>query len=106
MVPNSVAVDITRFVDSAQPGWVECVLRDAHGVTRTFVEKVPVVTTESLSELSTYPRRGLLACEVVTGQAMNDGSPLVQIDTSRPWGIESTDGTTKFMIRREQLLNE
>jgi len=56
--------------------------------------------------LSTYPRRGLLACEVVTGQAMNDGSPLVQIDTSRPWGIESTDGTTKFMIRREQLLNE
>jgi len=106
MVPNSVAVDITRFVDSAQPGWVECVLRDAHGVTWTFVEKVPVVTTESLSELSTYPRRGLLACEVVTGQAMNDGSPLVQIDTSRPWGIESTDGTTKLMIRREQLLNE
>jgi hypothetical protein len=38
---HSVSVDITKFVDAAQPGWVECVLRDAHGVAWTFVEKVP-----------------------------------------------------------------
>jgi hypothetical protein len=63
------------------------------------------VTDESLSELSTYPRRGSLACEVVTSHVNDDGSALVQIDTSRPWGIEASDETTKFMIRREQLLN-
>jgi hypothetical protein len=76
------------------------VLRDAHGVAWTFVEKAPVVTTESLSESSSFPRRGSLACEVVAAS----GGPLVEIDTSRPWGIEATDGTTKFVVHKEQLL--
>jgi hypothetical protein len=102
----SVSVAITKFVDSAQPGWVECVLRDAHGVAWTFVEKVPVVTTESLSESSAYPRTGSIACEVVGGRPPGAASALVQIDTSRPWGIEASDGTTKFTVQREQLVDE
>jgi hypothetical protein len=97
----SVAVDITRITDSSQPGWVECVLRDAQGVSWTFVEKVPVVTTENISESSPFPRRGSLACEVVAGGS----GELVEIDTSRPWGIEATDGTTKFVVNKEQLLD-
>ena len=100
----SVAVDITKHVDSSPPGWVECVLRDANGVAWTFVEKVPVVTTENLSESSAYPRGGKIACELVPDP---DGavSPLIQIDTSRPWGVEATDGTTTFTVRREQLVD-
>lgn len=102
---TSVAVDITRITDSSQPGWVECVLHDAHGVTWTFVEKAPVVTTENLTESSSFPRPGSLACEILAGKVTDGTSLLVEIDTSRPWGIEATDGTTKFVVRTEQLLD-
>lgn len=101
-----VRVAITKFVDSGQPGWVECVLRDAHGVAWTFVEKVPVVTTENLSASSAYPRTGAIACEVVGGLPSAAASALVQIETARPWGIEASDGTTQFTIQVEQLLDE
>ncbi|HEU0069571.1 MAG TPA: hypothetical protein VFQ26_10000 [Nitrospiraceae bacterium] len=98
---TSIAVDITRITDSSFPGWVECVLCDAHGVAWTFVEKVPFVTAENISESSSFPCRGSFACEVVSAS----GGALVEIDTSRPWGIEATDGTTKFVVHKEQLLD-
>lgn len=63
-VVQAVVVSIVRFVDGAFPGWVECVLRDAQGVSWTFVEKVPVVSAHPLDSASTYPQRGLIACEV------------------------------------------
>jgi hypothetical protein len=96
---TSVAVDIMRITDSSQPGWVECVLHDAHGVPWIFVEKVPVVTTENFSESSSFPRRGSFACEILVGKGTGGVSSLVEIDTSRPWGIEATDGTTKFCLQ-------
>ncbi|MDI1443615.1 hypothetical protein [Polyangium sp. 6x1] len=43
-----VEVQIVRFADDAQPGWVECHLLDAHGRRWAFLEKVPVVTTARL----------------------------------------------------------
>jgi hypothetical protein len=100
----SVTVDIVRFVDRDQPGWVECVLHDARGVAWTFVEKVPIVTAEYLDESSAYPCHGTIACEVVPNP---DGveSPMVRIDMSRPWGVESIDGTSTFTVRREQLVD-
>jgi hypothetical protein len=100
---QSVPVVIVKFIDSHQPCLVECVLHDASGVAWTIVEKVPVVTTENLNATSTYPREGSIACEVIEDELV--GSPLVRIDTSKPWGIEATDGTTTFVVRREQVQN-
>ena len=100
---TSVAVEITRYVDASFPGWVELVLRDARGAAWTFIEKVPVVSTESLTESSSFPRAGTIACEVVPTSSEAAGSGLVEIDTSRPLGIEAKDGTTRFLVRDSQL---
>jgi hypothetical protein len=39
---TAVKVEIVRFVDEHQPGFVEVALVDAAGRLHTFVEKVPV----------------------------------------------------------------
>lgn len=100
---TSVAVEITRYVDDHFPGWVEAVLVDAHGARWTFVEKVPMVSTESLTAASLYPCVGELDCEVVPGSSEAVASGLVEIDTSRPWGVEAKGGATRFVIRNSQL---
>ena len=100
---QTVAVEITKLVDSSFPGWVEFVLRDANGTVWTFVEKVPVVTEDNLSAESVYPRQAWLACEVLSNAGGSLPAHLVRIDTSRPWGIEAVDGTTVFTVRREQV---
>ena len=52
-------VQIARFFDSHQPGWVECEFVDAEGRGSLITEKVPVVTAEDLdadSEVITTAR--------------------------------------------------
>ncbi len=51
-----VRVEIVRFVDDSQPGWVECRLVDARGQEWLFVEKVPIVTSSDLTALTPYPQ--------------------------------------------------
>jgi hypothetical protein len=52
----AVTVQISRFVDEHQPGFVECILMDALGESHLFVEKVPVVSTDDLWSTSSYPQ--------------------------------------------------
>jgi hypothetical protein len=99
----TVAVEVTRFVDTSFPGWVEFVLLDAAGASWTFVDKVPVVTAEGLSEASDYPRRASIECEVVPDPSAARAAGLVTIDTSRPWGIETKDGISTFVVHQSQL---
>lgn len=95
---TGVCVEIRRYVDRDFPGWVECSLTDAHGREWLFVEKAPVVTTESVDAASNYPRPGFIGCEVLSRR---DG--LVVITTATPWGVEATTGETRFEVRDEQL---
>ena len=99
----AVAVEITRFVDGSFPGWVEFVLNDARGVTWVFVNKVPVVSAEDLTEASQCPRPATIECEVVADASESRAADLVTIDTLRPWGIESKDGISKFVVQQSQL---
>ena len=95
---DKVVVSIERLVDEHQPGFVECALIDALGNEHLFVEKVPVVTQESLCSNSAYPRLGLVACEVEAQWQETDGRWLVRINTQRPWSIESTEGESTFVV--------
>src|SRR5690242_7660783 len=61
-ITASVAVEIVRFVDARFPGWVEYVLHDALGAKWIFVDKVPVLSAEGLSEASGYPRPATIRC--------------------------------------------
>ena len=88
-----VAVQIVRYAEDSQPGWVECHLIDTHGRRWSFVEKVPVVTTAALDAVSAYPQPGFIACEVL-GKA----GGVARIDTTRPWGVESVEGETQFDV--------
>jgi hypothetical protein len=98
-----VRVRISRYVDAAQPGWVECRLVDALEYEHVFVEKVPVVTKAHLDAASSFPEAGYIACIVVGRNERDDGRQFVRIDTQTPWGIESTAGRSQFDVLSEQL---
>jgi len=99
----TVVIQIVRFVDEHQPGFVECSLVDAHGEQHLFIEKVPVVTTEDLWSSSTYPRPAAIACQVEREWTDEKGQALVQINTELPWHIESTTGVTRFTVLSTQV---
>ena len=98
-----VTVEISRYVDNSQPGWVECRLVDALGCEHVFVEKVPVVSTALLDDTTTYPQIGHIACTALARRMREDGRELVQIDTQTPFVIESTAGKSRFDVFPEQL---
>ena len=98
-----IEVEITRFVDASQPGFVECKLVDALGREHLFVEKVPVVTLEYLDASSRYPKQGVVACRIVEKKRV-DNRDVFRVNTEEPWGVESTAGEVEFDVFPEQLL--
>jgi hypothetical protein len=94
-----VRVQIVKHADDAQPGWVECQLTDASGHRWSFVEKAPLVTSLPLDASSPYPQPGVIACEII-----ERAGGMARIDTSRPWGVESVEGQTRFDVREDALL--
>jgi hypothetical protein len=93
-----VPVQIDRMVDPSFPGFVECAFVDALGQEHRFVEKVPVVSREDLSEDTSYPRIGNIACSIEASWLETDGRTLVRVSTLHPWGVESVEGKSQFVI--------
>ena len=103
---NTIRVEIVAFVDSAQPGWVECRLIDAMGEEWKFVEKVPVVTEAWLDENSKYPQQGFIACEIIETWNDEHARRLARICTEWPWGIESVrERRTEFIVPAEMVVS-
>jgi hypothetical protein len=102
----TLLVEITRFVDEYQPGFVECVFVDAFDRSHFIVEKAPVISTEDLWSTSSYPRPGEVACEVVAEWLDEAGQSLVRVNTDRPWGIESTTGASEFVVFSHQVAGQ
>jgi hypothetical protein len=103
---TTIPIEIVRFVDESQPGHVECVLTDAAGQRHRIIEKVPVVTREDLRSDSTYPRYGVVACQVESEWTDSSGRALARVNTEQPWGIESTEGTTNFIVLSSLLAHD
>jgi hypothetical protein len=99
----ALSIQIERFVNDHQPGFVECRLVDVFGRSHLFVEKVPVVTTAHLGPGSTYPCAGQIACEVESASNDAQGRKLLQVNTGRPWGVESTGGVSSFWVLSAQV---
>jgi hypothetical protein len=98
-----LTIQVVRFVDVTQPGWVECKFVDAAGHLHTLRDKVPIFTNEDLDATSQYPQPGVAACEVIEHWSDAEGRKLVRITTDRPYGIESVEGLTEFVVLRELL---
>ena len=100
----AVRIQVTKFVDDHQPGFVECELVDAHGQHWLFVEKVPVVSPTHLDASSLYPQPGVLACIERSRRPGETGREIVLIDTQQPWGVESVDHQTQFEVFADALM--
>jgi hypothetical protein len=100
----ALVVEISRFVDAAFPGFVECVLIDANGQSHRFIEKVPYISKQSLSVTSVYPCPGLIDCEIEAMSKTKAGCLIVHVNTEKPWGVVSTTGQTQFLVEASQLI--
>lgn len=103
---SKVGVQIVRYVDDTQPGVVEARLRDAFGNEWVFVDKVPIFTEESLDANSLYPRRGVIACEVIKSWRDKRGLEIVTIDTARPYAVEAEGGEIRFDVLAEHIIHD
>ena len=61
----AIRIAIVAYLDDGFPGFVECQVTDRSGRVWSFVEKVPLVTTEDLRPDTLYPRPGEIGCEVL-----------------------------------------
>jgi hypothetical protein len=91
-------INIVRYVDDSQPGWVECEFADAQRRRHLLIEKVPIVTAEDLRADSDYPRPGTVRCEILRRYHNEKGRELVCITTDRPLCIDSTEGASEFTV--------
>ncbi len=105
MLPEVVdlAVKIVRFVDEHQPGIVACEFIDAHGHHHTIIEKAPVLSVEVLDADSKYPRPGAARCVVLNSWRDTSERDLVRISTTHPYGIESSEGLSEFVVLKSQI---
>jgi hypothetical protein len=94
-----VKIQIVRFADDAQPGWVECRLIDVHGRAWSFVEKAPVVSEAPLDATTVYPQPGVIACQV-----LDRTGGVARIDTGQPWDIASVEGQRQFDVPGDLLV--
>ena len=101
----ALTVEISRFVDESNPGFIECVIVDAFGKLHLILEKVPVISTEDLWSTSVYPRPGEIACEVEAAWTDESGRSLVRVSTELPWHVESTTGETAFVVLSSQVVH-
>ena len=95
---HTISVQIVRFTDASQPGWVECVFRDASNHEWLLADKVPIFTTAPLDVDSSYPQPGVVACEIVREWTDERGRRRCIISTERPWGVEAKGGETQFEV--------
>jgi hypothetical protein len=103
---TELVVQIDRFVDAHQPGFVECSLVDALGRKHLIVEKIPIVTTENIWTDSQYPKQGAIACQVEREWRAEDGRLLAQVSTELPWHVESTSGESSFVVLASQVRSQ
>ena len=102
---HELVVQIVRFVDSAQPGWVEAEFVDAKGERHTLIDKIPIFTGEDLWIDSKYPVAGGVGCEVLQRYRDEKGKEVVRITTERPCPVESTKGLTEFVVPANLIIS-
>ena len=102
----NLTIEIVRFVDSHQPGWVETQFFDTKGRCHKIIDKVPmfVDSTAALDEDSVYPQPGVVVCEVLSTSTDESGRTVAHITIARPYSMESTDGLVEFDVWSSQVL--
>jgi hypothetical protein len=98
-----IRVEIKRIIDTHPPGFVECQFVDVHGRNWTFIEKIPIVTTADIWVDSEYPQSGVIDGEIIE-RRVESGGEIVVVNTTLPDGVESIEGTTRFEVGPDILV--
>lgn len=106
VVTTYIRAKITRWVNDAFPGFVECRFTDRFGREWVAIEKVPVLTNKELRSDTRFPQSVLIACRVVARRHDEAGREFADITIETPWGLEAADGTTSFQLYAEQLQSD
>lgn len=97
-------VTITRYTSEDQPGWVECRLLDAFGREWLFEDKLPIFSAEDgIGFHTSFPKEGMIRCEVLNRRRNNAGAEIVTVDTELPDHVAARTGETKFDVRPDQI---
>jgi len=100
---RSLPVQIVKFVNDSQPGWVAVEFKDAEGHLHTVIDKIPVFTTEDLWVDSTYPQPCSMPCEILGRCHDANGRDLSRMSIASPLDNKSTDGLSEFVVLSRQL---
>jgi hypothetical protein len=98
-----IAIQLLRFVDDHQPGFVEFELCDAYGHQHLFVEKIPVVTLLNVNSTSSFPISEKLDCTIALKRTSIDSTIQFEVDTTAPWGVVSNTNQSKFWVKSTAL---
>lgn len=79
------------------PGWCKAILKDCNGVEHILIEKLPVIGVE-MEEVNLLPLEKFIAVEIIA-----DLGDTVEIDTAVPWGIETKEGQSRFVVSKELI---
>lgn len=90
-------VTVTKIIDTNQPFWVECKMRDVYGQEHIFQDKMPIFLKKDITEAD-LPASGELRCVII-----KRNNEVIRIDTSEPDDVESKSGETIFDISIHQL---
>jgi hypothetical protein len=101
----AIKVLIVKYISNDQPGYVECIFRDAWNKEHIVHEKVPIITDKWLDADSNYPQEGVLDCKIIKEYDRN-GRKIISVTTATPWGIETVEGIEKFDILEEILVKD
>jgi hypothetical protein len=105
---KELAVQIIRCADDEHfPGWIECEFTDAESRRHIVIDKIPIFsmdpTLDPLERNTKYPQPGGVACEILEAWRDAQGRDLVRITIDRPWGVESTEKLSEFVVLATQL---
>ena len=98
-------VAIVRWIDDEpQPGIVEFEFSDLFGRQWHFREKQALVSKTWLGAGNICPQPGSLRCRVLSQSQDSEGRSIAEIDTSRPWHVESIEEVSRFQVFASQIL--
>jgi hypothetical protein len=93
-VTDHVTISITAIDRDWFPWFASFELLDCHGQVHQFVDKAPVIgLTKDEERQTVFPFEATLPCTVMSTEPTR-----VHIDTSKPYGIESLSGETRFCV--------
>ncbi|MGO1076179.1 hypothetical protein [Inquilinus sp. CA228] len=101
---TAIRVQIIRWVDDHQPGFVECRFTDRSGRDWMIIEKLPIVSDAQLDQNSSYPQQGSIPCTVVSRIRDQSGREVAEVDIAAPVFVEAVDGETLFQVFVDDLI--